>query len=127
MPRFSGWKNVEQQNHDERLNYARAKALDDTAEDDHVEGRRETADEASKDKDDQAHRENGGLAEACDQPGICEETGHGCGENALVRNCALSRPTPKVPMTFGIATLAIVLAKTITKNAINATVTTMPR
>ena len=47
--------------------------------------------------------------------------------NALVRNCALSRPTPKVPMTFGIATLAIVLAKTITKNAINATVTTMPR
>ena len=31
-------------------------------------------------KDDQAHRENSRLAEACDQPGICEEAGHGCGE-----------------------------------------------
>ena len=47
--------------------------------------------------------------------------------NALVRNWALSCPTPKVPITFGIATLTIELAKTMTKNASNAAVVTSQR
>ena len=67
------------------------------------------------------------LPEAGDQPGIGKQACYVRGEECARQELRLSCPTPKVPITFGIATLTIELAKTMTKNASNAAVVTSQR